>query len=469
MDKLKNLLVWGTVLTFISLPLTKAFSQERLDLWVDYACFQYQPEVAKSYVEIYYSLDRSQLDFYPQDEGYLATVLSLELNIETPGGDTVESRRWEVASTIKRAWEKEISYMIIDALGTFLSPGHYSLRLEVKDLNSKKSGFSEIGIEVPDYSGKGLILSQLELAYHAEAETLATRFTKGARKVMPNPSGRFTPEGQMLYFYAEAYNLTPGDTVEDDYSLSFEVLDQKGEKFKDFGTQILKKPGSSSVIISGINISTLPRGNYQLRITASDPVTSEEVYRTKNFEIRREEKPPKGPAFKFLADEEQAKRVRNEISWVATSAELKMWDQLTPEGKGKFLEEFWRKRDPEPATPENEFRLEHFRRWNYANAKFSKYQAANDGWQTDMGRIYIKYGEPDDIERHPLSLDNKPWEKWHYDEVDEGYSHPRQSGVMFVFVDEDGFGVYRLIHSTAVGEIQNLRWFDSIAAESEFR
>jgi GWxTD domain-containing protein len=469
MHKFKNLLIWGAVFAFIFSPVTKALPQERLDLWLDYACFQYQPEAVKTYVEIYYSLDRSQLDFYPQDEGYLATILSLELSIENPGGDTVESRRWEVASTIKRAGEKELSYKIIDVLGTVLPPGRYSLKLKLKDLNSKKSGFSEIGLEVPDYSGKDLTLSQIELAYNAEPETVATKFAKGARKVMPNPSGLFTPERQMLYFYAEAYNLPLGDAPQDNYSLSFEVLDQNGEKFKDFGTQIVKKPGASSVIISGINISTLPGGNYELRITASDPVTSVEAQSAKDFKVWREERLVEESVFDFLGDEDQAKRVRNEISYIATRAELKMWDELNIEGKKNFLEEFWRKRDPEPATPENEFRLEHSRRWNYANAKFSKYQEANDGWQTDMGRIYIRYGEPDDIERHPLSLDNKPWEQWHYDEIDESFTHPRQSGVIFVFVDEDGFGVYRLVHSTAVGEIQNLRWFDTIKSESEFR
>jgi len=460
--------MWAVVLALVFSPLSKSLPQERLSLWLDYACFQYQPETDKSYLELYYSLDRSQLDFFPQEEGYLATVLALELAIENPEGDTVESRRWEVASTIKRAAEREVSYRIIDVLATVLSPGSYTLKLRVKDLNSKKNGLSELRLEVPDYSGEDLVLSQIELAYNVEPETLATKFTKGARKVMPNPSGLFTSSGQMLYFYAEAYNLSLKEGAENDYLLSFEVLDPSGEKFKDFGAQTLKKPGGSAVVISGINISTLPRGDYKLRITATDPVSSQAAQRTKDFRIWREERIAEKAAFEWLKDEEQAEKVKNEISHIATRAELKMWDQLNLDGKRKFLEEFWKKRDPDPSTPENEFRLEHLRRWNYANAKFSKYQGSGDGWQTDMGRVYVKYGEPDDFERHPLSLDSKPWEKWHYDEIEESYTHPRQSGVIFVFVDEDGFGVYRLVHSTAVGEIQNLRWYDSIMLESDF-
>lgn len=468
MDKTRKLLIMGIVITFIFLPLGKTFSQETLSLWLDYACFQNLPDTTKSYVEIYYSLDRTQLDFIPQDGNYLATVLSMELHIQDLEGDTADFRRWEVASTISRAEEIKISYRIIDVLGTVLSPGYYTLKFLVEDLNSKKRGSSEIELKVPDFSGKTLTLSQIELAYNIEPETLSTRFTKGARKVMPNPSGLFTHQGQMLYFYAEAYNLSLGNRLEDNYSLSFDVLDENGEKFKDFGTQTLRKPGTSAVIMSGINITTLPKGNYKLRIVASDPVTSEEAQSTKDFKIWREEKPAKELTFEFLKDEDQAKGVKNEIRYIVTRAEVKMWDELNLEGKRKFLEEFWRKRDPDPATPENEFKIEHYRRWNFANAKFSRYQGANDGWQTDMGRIYIIYGDADDIERYPHSLDNKPWEQWHYDEIDESFTHPRQSGVIFVFVDEDGFGVYRLIHSTAVGEIQNLRWYDSIRSGSDF-
>ena len=66
------------------------------------------------------------------------------------------------------------------------------------------------------------------------------------------------------------------------------------------------------------------------------------------------------------------------------------------------------------------------------------------------------------------NYDLRKWAAEHYDEIEEGFAHPRQSGVLFVFVDEDGFGVYRLVHSTAVGEIQNLRSYDSITLESGF-
>jgi len=75
---------------------------------------------------------------------------------------------------------------------------------------------------------------------------------------------------------------------------------------------------------------------------------------------------------------------------------------------------------------------EYYRRIEYANAHFS---VVSPGWKSDRGRIYILYGRPDEIERHPMEIGLKPYEIWHY------YS----SSHTFYFVDENGYGDYRLV------------------------
>ena len=72
------------------------------------------------------------------------------------------------------------------------------------------------------------------------------------------------------------------------------------------------------------------------------------------------------------------------------------------------------------------------------------------GWRTDRGRVYIIYGPPDEVERYPYSENMKPYEIWHY--------YNLQGGVIFVFGDRTGFGSYELLHSTLVGEIKNEEW-----------
>jgi GWxTD domain-containing protein len=108
-----------------------------------------------------------------------------------------------------------------------------------------------------------------------------------------------------------------------------------------------------------------------------------------------------------------------------------MKELKTPEERSAFWEQFWKRRDPSPETPENEAMDEFYRRVQYANQHFSVGRA---GWRTDMGQIYIKYGEPDEVVRSPFNFDRDPEEVWYY------YRDRRT----FTFVDTHGFGLYDL-------------------------
>jgi hypothetical protein len=75
---------------------------------------------------------------------------------------------------------------------------------------------------------------------------------------------------------------------------------------------------------------------------------------------------------------------------------------------------------------------------------------SREGWQSDRGRVYLLYGEADDIQRFPSSDDAKPYEVWEYNQI--------ENGVVFVFIDRSGFGDYQLVHSTKRGELQDEGW-----------
>jgi GWxTD domain-containing protein len=158
---------------------------------------------------------------------------------------------------------------------------------------------------------------------------------------------------------------------------------------------------------------------------------------------------------------QEVDRFKQDVAYIGLTQEAEMFDQLTLEGKKRFIQEFWRKRDPNPDTPINEFKVEHYRRVGYANSHFSRTREASDGWNTDMGRIYVLHGEPSEIERKPVAPDEKSWEQWNYNEL--------EGGVYFIFLDEDGFGVYRLMHSNLKGEVKDYQWEEKVRRESPFR
>src|SRR2546422_11644372 len=91
--------------------------------------------------------------------------------------------------------------------------------------------------------------------------------------------------------------------------------------------------------------------------------------------------------------------VEKDVAYIITDEESKAFKKLqTDDERERFIEEFWRRRDPDPDTDENEFKEEYYERIAYANEHFA---SGIPGWKTDRGRIWIMYGKPDERETHP--------------------------------------------------------------------
>src|SRR5437870_4759452 len=111
--------------------------------------------------------------------------------------------------------------------------------------------------------------------------------------------------------------------------------------------------------------------------------------------------------------------------YIVTAAERAAYNALkTNEERENFIENFWRRRDPDPDTEENEYREAYYGRIAYANEHFT---SGVPGWRTDRGRIYITWGKPDSVEAHPTggsydrpsyegggSTTTYPFETWTY-------------------------------------------------------
>ncbi len=122
-------------------------------------------------------------------------------------------------------------------------------------------------------------------------------------------------------------------------------------------------------------------------------------------------------------------------SLIMTKDEKKIFKTLEDvDSRGLFMQEFWDKRDPDPDTPENEFREEFFRRIEYANERFIE---GGPGWNTDRGRIYLYLGPPDrrdEIRYHQDPRFRGPILYWMYDRY----------GFAVRFIDENETGRYTI-------------------------
>lgn len=138
-----------------------------------------------------------------------------------------------------------------------------------------------------------------------------------------------------------------------------------------------------------------------------------------------------------------------EVEAIITPDELDAWKKLkTDEEREQFIAIIWRKRDPDPDTEENEYREAYYERLAYVNEHFA---SGKPGYKTDRGKIYLKYGKPDEVESHPTGgpyqrahhegggiATTYPFEKWWYRHI------PGRSDVELEFVDPSGTGEYRL-------------------------
>jgi len=117
-----------------------------------------------------------------------------------------------------------------------------------------------------------------------------------------------------------------------------------------------------------------------------------------------------------------------DVAYIITADEQRAFVKLrTDEEREQFIEAFWRRRDTNPDTEQNEYRDEYYERIAYANQNFAF--ASVQGWRTDRGRIHILYGAPDEIRKTATG------EVWKY-----RFIRGQGGGVEFEFVDVSGTG-----------------------------
>jgi len=293
-------------------------------------------------------------------------------------------------------------------LRTFRVPaGRYRARISVQDLNAGLGSSVTERIEVPDYSKVSVGLSDLELG-------------------TGDSSGRFNPVTTRVFgrdvsglaARAALFDRRPGGWPRD-YEMHYRILDDQGLEIRAGQVAATLRHSAELVLIRPAQ-SDLFLGSYVFEVSLVEGRSRWRVDRS--FEVE-ESGPPQGKEFT---------RMLEVLSYIAEPKEMERLRSLKPEGQAVGWEEFWRKRDQAPGTGRNEAMIEFFRRVRYTERHF---QGFGPGWRSDMGRIYIKYGPPEQIETRAAEIGTTTLETW-------TYSRPLRR---FIFEDRDGFGRFVLV------------------------
>lgn len=372
----------------------------------------------------------------------------------------------------------------IYTLGLVAPLGRYRFKVLVEDMNQakrgliyqmknkKKQGEIQGSIDMGDWLYKNPALSGIEFAWEIRQPSPETPFAKGPYEVVPHPSAYYGHFKDVVSVYYEIYDapLPPEGRA---YRIRTMILGAAGDTLMESLDSLRAADGSAWPHVVRADIASLPSGHYGFRMDLLAPGDTPVATTQNEFDVL------------WDADSWGSDAVDNfEIvaSMLMPTEGALRFRQLPRGDKERELNALWRSIDPTPETAENESKESFRQRLAYANAHFTIYEK---GMFTDRGRTWIRYGEPDEIqvERLPVSdkslgyviqgqipqgskellsptdtpvVDTRPYEIWTYtlrgNEIVPRHAMSEiNSGMKFVFVDEQGYGEYLLRYSSVTG------------------
>lgn len=371
----------------------------------------------KGRIDIYVQVPYPEINFVKVEEQYTgrfeitAAVLSQEKQQLWQKSQLVELHLKDFSQTISN------SSFSLKQFSTNLAPGKYDLLLQVTDQESKKVETSKQSIIVKDFWNDTLALSDVMMVRRVIID--------GNRKnIVPNLTGMIGKELNNFYFFFEIWNRAQLDSVQ----LICKFINSKREVVAQrIKSELLT--GNRTQIIWQIDTLSINPDKYLLLIEAAGKFKTDSsksfhasvsrpcIVRIKNIPLIITDIDKAIEQLQYIAQ-------GDEISFIRKAA--------TPDEKQKRFLEFWSNRNLASKVLNNELMEEYYSRVEYANKNFAT--SYMEGWRTDRGMVFIQYGSPQNIERHPFDSDNKPYEIWYY------YDQNRE----FIFIDETGFGDYRL-------------------------
>jgi GWxTD domain-containing protein len=365
-------------------------------------------------VSVAYTVNYRSLNFLRRDDGYRARY-EVTAILYDGDGRQVTGDNWR-HSVFVDTYEKTNSRLKeeSDTVTFSVSPGRYTLKLEMRSLDTRASGFIERRVDVPEMLPGALTLGTMVFERRDPAGGA------GPGMVL-NPTRAYGEELPTAVVRIPIYGA-PGTR----YVLDATVSDHRGALAKS-KSDTLEQTHFLTESVYEFSVLDMEVGSYVIKAVVRPLPDGDESSVRARFRV---------VTSPLSWGQDQDKMIA-QISYVAGREEVERLRSVPPELRDVAWDEFWDRHDPDTATEENEFKTEFLRRLAYANATFS---SLVEGWQTDMGRVYIQNGEPDEIESEPVGQMLNAWEIWYY------YGEHTK----YVFVDREGFGEFILYETSRI-------------------
>ena len=452
-------MILALVLSVFSLAQGWPYSSDgTIKFWVDGAAFA--GDSGKTWQEIYWNLPVK--DFVAkQNAGQRIISYKTMIQLRDSSGKLFLDEDWISNLNVPTIQEVERRDLAIPDLMVVnnLMPGDYRLKFMVSDMNGGNIGTMEKEIMVPLLNPKILSVSQVQVASDIYLDTLKNRFSKGKLQIKTHPSREFGGAYGNLYYYFEVYRPV-SDTAGGNRFVQISLNSTTQPVINTIANNDITERTGQIIQTGGVNLDSFPDGLYIIKAQLKDGNNKLLAYSQAAIKINRQPRTLTAGTDDKLEEEMQALLKEGgeyfyEIGLIAPSRDIEQLKKLDENGKKEFLRRFWKSRDTDPSTTENEALLEHARRYKDADIKFGeKNRGGMKGSLTDRGRIYIKYGTPNEVESKTMQGQYRPVEIWRY-----------YDGNKFIFVDKSSFGRFQLMYSKSKNERTDPNWSNYISAE----
>lgn len=414
------------------------------------------------FIETYLSVAGSSVVYVKNDQGMFQGRIEVTFIFKKDGEikdfDKYQLFSPEVADT------NDVNFSFLDQQRYFLPDGDYEMEIAISDLNGGRKPFSAIQPISLHFADKEICFSGIQLVKSFSISTEQNITTKGGYDLIPMVHNFYPESINKLIYYSEIYNSDAVFGQNEKFLVVSQIKSfETGNSLKDFASY--KKYDAKPVIpvLSEYDISRLPSGNYliiiEVRNKTNELVAKNELFFQRSnpniqYEVGELAAIDVNSTFatRIMSDDTLQEFI-NCLDPIATELEKnfihkqsKVSDLVT---KQRFFYSFWFSRDQ--LNPEKAWR-EYYEQVLIVNAAYKT--QISKGYETDRGRVYLKYGPPNIISESYNEPSSYPYEIWHYYELGDN-----QRNKKFVFYTTDLLtNSFVLLHSDAIGEISNYKW-----------
>ncbi len=375
--------------------------------------------------DIVYKVPNNQLSFQKTNNTFIAPI-NVTLNLKKDGIIVLTRNFDQTAGAKSEAISASSNYYTIDKVSLTLAKAGFLAELIVKDVNSADSSVQSFHLDLLDPNA---LLSDIEISHNIvenQSNQLA-KFHRGDYLFFVDPIPVFYSSNDTVFVYYEIYNLNKMSSDKYNYIQNIKIYNENSV-ITDI-TENLSLDELPSKIIKKIPLDLQIDGYFNIDITLTDLSNSNKYTSKNNISILKE-------YIKvtriFDTDEEEFIL----MSYFLNTTEKKQWRKLNDTGKKNLIDRFWSQNDPTPNDNNNEFLDLIKTRINYSNKQFSHFEK---GWKTDQGKLYIKYGQPDEIvsgiTQANAKYSRKDYKVWKYNGKDR----------LYLLLDFQNSGNYKII------------------------